>query len=188
MDSKLVLGLKRDLEDVVNHKILYSRAGGGAGNILLLEIDGGYSFWINGYWEIYCGKTLLCCSDDDTWPRIGNISRTTKQLQNKLIANIEFNIDSLNLRIMLQDSFLLSIYCYGEMFLDTEWEFCMPSENLVYEVKGTHQISKVPFYGGHEETCDDVIYKDRINVKYLDHQLSVPCRWSRINLMESERK
>lgn len=37
----------------IGRNICYCRAGGGAGSIILLELDNKDSYWMSGYWWLY---------------------------------------------------------------------------------------------------------------------------------------
>ena len=59
----------------IGRNICYCRAGGGAGSIILLELDNKDSYWMSGYWWLFYNKRIICTYEDDCTALIGKVPK-----------------------------------------------------------------------------------------------------------------
>lgn len=90
--------------------VTYSRAGGGAGSILLIQTDSKISIWIWCYWVIKNSNAILATADDDPTALVGKIAIATKQLEGLRIDKIEFDTSYYNLHFFFEDGYELIVY------------------------------------------------------------------------------
>ena len=145
--------MKQELLDsclkLKNGIITYSRAGGGAGSILLIATNTNISLWIWCYWEIKKAGTILANADDDTTAMVGKIAVASRQLEGKRISKVELAPLYYDLHIFLEDDYELVINCEsqpeGEDYPLNNWELSLEDLNITYIVTCDFKIRKDTF-------------------------------------------
>lgn len=121
-----------------NGIVTYSRAGGGAGSILLIATNTNISLWIWCYWEIKKAGTILANADDDTTAIAGKIAVAARQLEGKKIKKVELDSSCFDLHVFLEDDYELAINCEsqpeGEEHPLNNWELSIEDLDITYLV------------------------------------------------------
>ena len=145
--------MKQELLDsclkLKNGIITYSRAGGGAGSILLIATNTNISLWIWCYWEIKKAGTILANADDDTTAIAGKIAIAARQLEGKRIKKVELDSSCFDLHIFFEEDYELVINCEsqpeGEDYPLNNWELSLEDLNITYIVTCDFKIRKDTF-------------------------------------------
>lgn len=121
-----------------NGIVTYSRAGGGAGSILLIATNTNISLWVWCYWEIKKSGTILANADDETTAIVGKIAVAAKQLEGKRICKVQLGPLNYDLHIFLEDDYELVINCEsqpeGEGNSLNNWELSFEDLDITYIV------------------------------------------------------
>jgi len=132
------LSLVESLQMLKGDNIKYSRAGGAAGSILLIETEKNNSIWIWCYWEILHSGKILATADDDTTANVGKIAVAAMQLEKKRIEKIELAPLIYDLHIFIADEYELKINCEsqpkGEKYPLNNWELLIKNLDIHYSV------------------------------------------------------
>ena len=104
-----MLPIEESIHILKGDNIKYSRAGGAAGSILLIETENSNSIWIWCYWEIYHSGRLLATADDDATANVGKIAVAAKKLEGKRIEQIELSLIKYDLIVYFADNWELII-------------------------------------------------------------------------------
>lgn len=134
--------MKQDLFEncikLENSIITYSRAGGGAGSILLITTNADISLWIWCYWEIKESGTILANADDDATAIVGKVAIAARQLEGKKINKVELDPIYYDLHISLEGDYELIINCEsqpeGEDYPLNNWELSVEDLDVTYVV------------------------------------------------------
>ena len=138
--------LREYLNNIIQSKVTYCRAGGGAGSIISIELnnnDNLYALWIECAWRIENNNKVIATSADDIEPITGLIARSVKMLEGKVVDLVEIN-PFYDLRITFTDGFCLNVFCifsYSCEF-ETNWYLAIPEQNLTYEITNHFKIKK----------------------------------------------
>lgn len=116
--------------------VVYSRAGGGAGSILLVKTDNNSSIWIWCYWEIMHSGKIIATADDDTTAVVGKVVVAAQQLEGKFIKQIELQSPYYDLHVYLEDEYELIINCESQPedveYPLNNWELAIENLNINY--------------------------------------------------------
>jgi hypothetical protein len=135
--------LKKHLNSMKQAKVIYSRAGGGAGSIISMELSNKYTLWIECTWRIEKKNKVIATSADDIKPRTGLIAKSVKMLEGKIIESVKLT-PFYDLCINFIDDFCLRIFCifsYTYKF-GTNWSVSIPKQDLSYEITNHFEIKK----------------------------------------------
>jgi hypothetical protein len=139
--------LRKYLNDIIQSKVTYSRAGGGAGPIISMEVSNHDNFmhdlWIECDWRIEYENKVIATSADDIEPITGLIAKSVKMLEGKIVDSVKMS-PFYDLRINFSDGFCLNIFCifsYTYEF-DTNWYLAIPEQNLCYKITNHFKIKK----------------------------------------------
>ena len=139
--------LSKYFDDLIQSKVTYSRAGGGAGSIISMELNNKdnllYALWIECAWRIENKNKVIATSTDDIEPVIGLIAKNVKMLEEKVIDSIEVN-PFYDLCINFTDGFCLRIFCIFSYSCESEtnWYLAIPEQNLTYEITNHFDVKK----------------------------------------------
>lgn len=132
-----------------NGIVTYSRAGGGAGSILLIATNTNISLWIWCYWEIKKNGMMLANADDDTTAIVGKIAVVARQLEGKKIKKVELDSSCFDLHVFLEDDYELAIHCEsqpeGEEHPLNNWELSIEDLDITYLVTCDFEIMQDTF-------------------------------------------
>lgn len=133
-----LITLQNNIKKLENTITNYSRSGGGAGSILLIEADTNISLWIWCYWEIKKSGVILANADDDTTAVVGKIAVAAKQLEGKRIIKTEMDISCYHLHITFEEDYELLVFCESqppeEPYPLNNWELSIKNLNITYLV------------------------------------------------------
>ena len=128
--------LSKSVQMLRNSTIYYSRAGGGAGSILLINTNNNLSLWIECYWEIKHKGIVIATADDDTTAVVGPIAIAAKRLEGRKIHRVELAPYTLDLELFIEDDYVLSIVCEPQPDeddnLNNNWDFSIIDSNITY--------------------------------------------------------
>ncbi len=134
------------LNNIIQSDITYSRAGGGAGSVIVIDLkkdDLEYSLWISCAWRIENKNQIIATSADDAKAVTGLIAKSAKMLEGKVIDSIEIS-PYYDLRIYFSDGFCLNIFCIFSHTSETDsnWWLAIPDKDLSYEITNNFKIKK----------------------------------------------
>jgi hypothetical protein len=139
--------LRKYLNNIIQSEVTYSRAGGGAGSIISIKLNGKdnslYALWIECDWRIEYKNKVIATSADDIEPITGLIAKSVKMLEGKIVDSVKMT-PFYDLRINFSDGFCLNIFCifsYTYEF-ETNWYLAIPEQNLAYEITNYFKIKK----------------------------------------------
>ena len=134
----MIKKISKTLKQFEGNVVTYSRAGGGAGSILLIKSQNNISLWIWCYWEISHYDDLLATADDDTTAIVGKIAVAARQLEGKVIKWIKIDPDYYHLRLGFDDNYELFVGCESqppeEEFPLDNWELYNQNTKINYVV------------------------------------------------------
>ena len=139
--------LKEKIENILGLEVIYSRAGGGAGSIISMELSNKYVLWIECVWRIENKSKIMATSADDIEPNIGLIANSVKMLEGKIISSLKLS-PFYDLCINFSDGFCLNIFCIFSYSCEceTNWYLAIPEEDLSYEITNHFKIKKGKYY------------------------------------------
>jgi len=139
------------IDKLIGRKVLTSRAGGGAGSILLIETEGESFFFIWCDWRIEKGDHVISTSLDDTTAVTGPVARSAKLLDNRVILSIEMT-KQYDLIIKFEKEYCLRVFCLisysraKENTLGLNWELSFPKEDLSFEITNKFEVRMTKYY------------------------------------------
>jgi hypothetical protein len=141
---------RKYLDNIINSTITYSRAGGGAGSIILMDLDKKgvmYTLWIHCTWRIENDKQVIATSADDITPNTGLIAQSAKMFEGRQIVSFELSKFN-DLFIEFSDNLYIRIFNFLSHTNtdDYNWDFCIPSENISFEITNHFDIKKGKYY------------------------------------------
>jgi hypothetical protein len=139
--------LKKYLDNLKSCTIIKSSAGGGAGSIILIELNNNTgvfnTLWIECAWRIENKNKVVATSADNIEAVTGLIARSVKMLEGKIIDSIKLT-PFYDLCIKFTDGFCLRTFCvfsYDYEF-DGNWYLAIPEWDLTYEITKHFKIKK----------------------------------------------
>jgi len=130
------LQIEESLQKLIGNNIEYSRAGGAAGSILLINTDNNNSIWVWCYWEILHSGEMIATADDDTTANVGKIAIAAKQLEGRRIKRIELTPHSYDLHLYIADEYELILNCESqpeeENYPLNNWELSIKDLKIHY--------------------------------------------------------
>lgn len=140
------------LKSTLGQKVIYSKAGGGAGSILLQKFDNKVSIWSSYYWTIYQHNEQIATADDDITPNTGPVAMGAKQMLGKHLLGFTLWPD-LIIDLYYEDDIEYTIYPNDFiMFPDEDedydnlgWEIWDEPQNRCYELDGNLDLLVSPY-------------------------------------------
>lgn len=145
----MIQELKKNLNKIIQSRVIYSRAGGGAGPIISMELicknNDIYTLWVECDWRIEnrIEKRIVATSMDNTEAITGRVAQSVLSLEEEIIESVELS-SFYDLRIHFYSGICLNIFCifsYDYEF-ETNWYLAIPKQNLVYEITNYFEIRK----------------------------------------------
>ena len=135
-DEESIEIVNRHLQELIGQRVDYSRCGGGATSVLLLETNNNKNcIWGWGYWEIYKDGILMSTSEDDDTPITGKMVVAAHQLEGSIIKDVTLDEDTLDLSILFDNNCRWDILTiYNEQTSLDNWEFGISDENLFFKI------------------------------------------------------
>lgn len=128
----------------------YSRAGGGAGNILLIESEMNFSLWIWCYWEIEKSGVMLANANGDTTAVTGEIAVAVRKLEGKRVLKVETDPTWYHLHIIFEDDYELFVYCEQQPDDESQplnnWEFAVKNLDINYVITCDFSIKQEKYH------------------------------------------
>lgn len=143
--------LEEHLKNIQWAQVKYSRAGGGAGPIISMELydaNGSlYILWVECDWRIENKNKIVATSADNSAPVTSLVAQSVKLLEGKIIESIQLS-PFYDLSIYFVDGFCLNVFCifsYDYEF-ETNWYLALPKQNLSLEVTNYFNVRKGTYY------------------------------------------
>jgi len=146
MNSQLI----KILQEAKYAKILYCRAGGGAGSVIMMEYvvnDVLYVLFINTVWRIESQHEVIATSADDVEPINGLIAKAVSNLENKAILSVEL-LAFYDLKISFENNLCLKVFNVFTKNTETNcnWTISIPSQNISLDVTSEFKIKTGCYY------------------------------------------
>lgn len=142
------------LKSLIGQKVIYSRAGGGAGSILRQEYQDGVCIWSwSSYWEIKQREVMIACADDeDVRPTVGVIAVGAKMMESKRLLGFDID-DALSLALFFEDDIDYIIYPlkYDDIYLNN-WQITVKKHNIVYCLNNDLKLMTEPYYSSDKDS------------------------------------
>ncbi|MDH6355872.1 hypothetical protein M2132_002222 [Dysgonomonas sp. PH5-45] len=147
-----MMDLIASLTELKSKIVLSSKTGGGSGSILKMEIEMNCYLFIYCVWRIEHNNIVLATSDDDSQAQIGRMAKSAKLLENKKVTSLSLS-DQYDLTICFDDNYCFRAFCnisYSQTenggTYDTNWELCLPSENIVFKINNHFKEEMEAYY------------------------------------------
>jgi len=139
--------LKKHLASIIDSTVIYCRAGGGVGSVIMIELldknNIRYVLFLNCTWRIENNTKIIATSADDITAEVGLIARSAKMIEGKKVLSFELSKFN-DLFIEFSDNVYLrvfNIFSYSNID-DYNWDFCIPSEDLSFEITNSFKVKK----------------------------------------------
>lgn len=139
--------LRKHINNILKSEVTYSRAGGGAGSIISMELRDRdntlYVLWIECAWRIESENKVIATSADGIEPLIGLVAKSVKMLEGKIIESIRLT-PFYDLCINFTDGCCLNVFCIFSYDYEFEinWYLAIPNQNLSLEITNHFKIKK----------------------------------------------
>lgn len=149
--------LRKYIKTIIGAKISYSRAGGGAGSIISMDVrnkdNSIYSLWVECAWRIENKNKIIATSADSVEASNGLIAQSVKMLENKVIKSIKLT-NFYDLLINFTDGFCLKVFCIFSYDCEPcmNWYLAIPEQDLCYEITNFFNVKKGKYYSNDEKS------------------------------------
>ena len=139
------MDLESSIQEIKGQSVTYSKAGGGAGGILLISFANDDSIWIWTYWEIWKGGTLLATVNDDITAITGPVAKAAHALEGLTVEDVY--LEDVNLMLTFSQGYVLKVFCeYEDMDDSANWEYWIPSKDKSYTISSKLEIEEGTYY------------------------------------------
>lgn len=148
--KKLAAELLLEIQNIVGKHVTYCRAGGGAGSIILMDLEESmFTFWINCAWRLHCQGKILTGSNESTRAVTGKIARNVRKLEGKIIQEVSLS-PYYDVHIKFIDGYELFIFCditpgYPSDTM-SNWSFSIPPKDISYDITKRIRIEMSTYY------------------------------------------
>ncbi|MGX7024452.1 hypothetical protein [Vagococcus hydrophili] len=134
--------MKSRLKELINKKVIKSSSGGGAGSILVIELENSSYFFIWCAWRIECEDVVIVTSFDTIEPTEftnslnGYIGEKVPLLVGNRVLDITLT-PQYDLRISFENNYVLHVFCdigFSREDYNINWELNIPHENISIEI------------------------------------------------------
>jgi hypothetical protein len=135
---------RKYLDNIISSTVTHSRAGGGAGSIILMRFDKDkYNLFIHCTWRIENDKQIIATSADDITPNTGLIAQSAKMFEGRQIVSFELSKFN-DLFIEFSDNLYIRIFNFLSHTNtdDYNWRFSVPDENISFKITNHFDIKK----------------------------------------------
>lgn len=146
MSNKFISTLK----GIRQSKVTYSRAGGGAGSVIMMEMNNEvyqYVLFVNCAWRIENKNQIIATSSDDTTANTGLIAKSVKLFEGKIIETIEMT-PFYDLIINFTEGFCLKIFSIFSFTSNSNvnWSLCVPSQDISFDITNHFDVKEGKYY------------------------------------------
>ncbi|MBD8388714.1 hypothetical protein [Dysgonomonas sp. BGC7] len=128
------------LRKLRSKRVIKCTTGGGAGSILKIELEGNSYFFFYCAWRIEQNDVVVSTSEDNPDALIGRMATAAQSLVECQIISITIT-KQFDLIVFFNNGFCFKAFCNISYFqtdngrtYDTNWELCLPNENLVFSI------------------------------------------------------
>lgn len=144
-------------DELINSNVTYSRAGGGAGSVLLIQFDkegSAYSLFIACTWRIENGDKVITTSADNTTANTGPMAKGVRLLEGQKVLSVQMN-KFYDLTLKFENDLRLKLFCdltpTNVYSSDANWDFSVIHEDKVFEVTSNFEIKKGKYYSNNDD-------------------------------------
>ena len=134
------------LSKAIGKTVNYSRTGGGAGSILVIEFENKTFYTINCTWRIEYKGTVITTSWDDGTPLIGCMNKNVEKLIGKKLLSYELS-PQYDLKLYFENDFVANIFCSiiehdpeEDSTYNCNWDFRIPEQDIIGYITGKYKI------------------------------------------------
>lgn len=135
----------------IGETVTYSRTGGGAGSILVIEFEDKNYYTIGCDWRIEYNGAIITTSWDDGTPLIGYMNKNAERLIGNKLLSFEI-FDHYDLKLYFENGFVVNVFCDNIKYCSVEdsiyysnWELSIPDKNLVGIITGHFNLVYTKF-------------------------------------------
>ena len=133
------------IQDINEQTVTYSRAGGGAGGILLITFANDNSIWIWTYWEIWKNGVLIASVNDDITAITGTVAKAALALEGQTVLKVY--LENSNLMISFSKNYTLKVFCeYNSESDVANWEYWIPSKDKSFTITSKMEIEEGTYF------------------------------------------
>lgn len=136
------------LQYSIGSQVFYSRTGGGASSIWLIQFENTASLWINCSWRIEHKEYVLATDNDDATAVTGRMAKSVKRLEGCVLLDYKLSPQN-DLTLFFTKGYCCRIFANISSFegKDEEkcmknWEYCIEKLNVCLCV--TNRFHLVP--------------------------------------------
>lgn len=140
------MNIQNLLSKAIDKTVTYSRTGGGAGSILIIEFENKAFYTINCTWRIEDNGIVITTSWDDGTPLIGNMNKNAEKLIGRKLLYYELT-PQYDLKLHFENNLLVNVFCNiitsiseDEDVYNCNWDFSIPEKNIVANITGNYKI------------------------------------------------
>lgn len=140
------------LSMAIGRRLIYSRTGGGAGSIWVLELEGKMEFMIDCAWRIEYGDIVLTTCGDDSTPLTGRMNKSVEKLIGSKLLSYEL-LKHNDLILNFENDFLVRVFCslgfeveVKEDYPSFNWCFSVPSLDISVTITDHFQETYTKYY------------------------------------------
>jgi hypothetical protein len=140
------------LDYIKQANVVYSRAGGGAGSIILMKFhkeNSEFTLMIHCAWRIENNNKVIATSAGDTNAITGIVARGAKMLEGKVVSSMEMS-SFYDLCIKFEDGFCIKTFSdityYNILSASRNWSFSIPHDDISFDITKGFKIRKGKYY------------------------------------------
>lgn len=146
-----------NIQDLISKSIgktvTYTRTGGGAGYIWVIEFEDENFYTISCNWRLECNGTIITTSWDDNTALIGHMNMNAERLIGNKLLSYEIG-EHYDLKLYFENGFVISAFCdvlercsEEDSIFYANWDFSVPSQNIVGIITGHFKLVYTRYYG-----------------------------------------
>lgn len=151
-NQKMKSELGKYLNEIANSNVTYSRAGGGAGCVILIKFEKQnliYSMFINCAWRIEMGDKVITTSADDTTAKTGPMAKGVRLLEGLKVLSVNMS-KFYDLSIKFENNISLNVFCditpTNILLSSQNWDLSVIKEDLSFEISPNFEIKRGKYY------------------------------------------
>ena len=136
------------LNFIKQSNVVYSRAGGGTGSIILIKFckeNSKFTLMFYCAWRIENNDKVVATSAGNTKAITGIVAQGAKMLEGKVVSSVEMS-PFYDLCIKFEDGFCIRTFCdityYNILLASQNWDFCIPHEDLSFTITKGFKIKQ----------------------------------------------
>lgn len=126
--------------------VTYSRTGGGAGSIWVIEFEDKTYYTIDCSWRIEWNGAIITTSEDDGTPLVGHMNKNAERLIGNKLLSFEI-LEHYDLKLYFENGFVVNAFCdilercsEEDSIFYSNWDYCVPNEDIVGIITGHYKL------------------------------------------------